>query len=56
MNTQSQNEITTAQESWVGIDEGRLTTQRSGGGFFTVLIFPLIAISALVFAAAELAK
>lgn len=56
MITQSSNESTTGLEGWVGIDENHLNTQRSGGGFLTLLLYPLIAFSALAFAAAELAK
>lgn len=56
MNTQSKTETTSGLEGWVGIDDSQLNTQRNGGGFLTLLLFPLIAFSALAFAAAELAK
>lgn len=56
MNTQSKTEITTGPDGWVGMDEAHLQAQRSGGGFLTLLMFPLIALAALAFAAAELAK
>ena len=56
MITQSSHETTTGLEGWVGIDDHQLNTQRSGGGFLTLLLYPLIAFSALAFAAAELAK
>jgi hypothetical protein len=56
MITQSNTETTTGPESWVGIDDKNLNTQRGGGGFLTLMLFPLIAFAALAFAAAELAK
>ena len=56
MITQSKRETTPGLEGWVGIDDSQLNTQRNGGGFLTLLLFPLIAFSALAFAAAELAK
>ena len=56
MTTQSKTENTVAAEGWVGIDDSQFRAQRSGGGFLTLLMFPLIAIAALAYAAAELAK
>jgi hypothetical protein len=56
MITQSKPETTSGLESWVGIDDSQLNIQRSGRGFLTLLLYPLIAFSALAFAAAELAK
>jgi hypothetical protein len=56
MNTQVKTDIKASAESWIGIDDRQLEVQRSGGGFLTLLLFPLIAFAALVFAAAELAK
>lgn len=56
MNTQSKTEIMAGPDGWAGIDDGQLETQRTGGGFLTLLMFPLIALAALAFAAAELAK
>ncbi|MGV3551906.1 hypothetical protein [Rhizobium sp.] len=56
MNTQSKTNMMAGPESWAGIDEGQFKTQRNGGGFLTLLMFPLIALAGLVFAAAELAK
>ncbi len=56
MVTQSKTENTVAAEGWVGIDDRQFQAQRSGGGFLTLLMFPLIAIAALAYAAAELAK
>ena len=56
MITQSNTETTTGPDGWVGIDDRNLDTQRGGGGFLTLMLFPLIAFAALAFAAAELAK
>lgn len=56
MNTQSKSEMMAGPDGWAGIDDRQLETQRSGGGFLTLLMFPLIALAALVFAASELAK
>ena len=56
MIAQSNKETTTSPEGWAGIDDGNLSTQRGGGGFLTLMLFPLIAFSALAFAAAELAR
>jgi hypothetical protein len=56
MNTQSKVNVAANAERWAGVDEGRMTAQRSGGGFLKLLMFPLIAVAALIFAAAELAK
>lgn len=56
MNTQSKNKMIAGPDGWAGIDEGQFKVQRTGGGFLTLLMFPLIALAALVFAAAELAK
>ena len=56
MNTQAKSEMMAGPDSWVGIDDRQFETQRSGGGFLTLLMFPLIALAALAFAAAELAK
>lgn len=56
MNTQSKNEPLATPDGWAGADDGQFRTQRSGGGFLTLLMFPLIALAALAFAAYELAK
>jgi len=56
MNTQAKSEMMAGPDGWVGIDDRQFETQRSGGGFLTLLMFPLIALAALAFAAAELAK
>lgn len=56
MNTQAKSEMMAGRDGWVGIDDRQFETQRSGGGFLTLLMFPLIALAALAFAAAELAK
>lgn len=56
MNTRTKTEIAVGPDGWAGIDDRQLETQRSGGGFLTLLMFPLIALAALPFAAAELAK
>jgi hypothetical protein len=56
MNTQSKTESMAGPDAWAGIDDGQFKNQRSGGGFLTLLMFPMIALAALVFAAAELAK
>lgn len=56
MDTRSKSETIAAPEGWAGIDENQFRTQRSGGGFLTLLMFPLIAFAALAFAAVELAK
>ena len=56
MITQSNTETTAGVDGWVGIDDRNLNTQRGGGGFLTLMLFPLIAFAALAFAAAELAK
>lgn len=56
MITQSKTETTGRPDGWVGIDDSDLHTQRSNGGFVTLLLFPLIALTALVFAAGELAR
>lgn len=56
MNTQSKPEVLAGPEGWAGIDERQFATQRSGSGFLTLLMFPLIALAALAFAASELAK
>ncbi|MBX9458809.1 MAG: hypothetical protein KL863_23755 [Rhizobium sp.] len=56
MITQSKTETIAGPEGWAGIDDRQLETQRSGGGFLTLLMFPLIALAALAYAAAELAK
>lgn len=56
MNTQSKNDVMTNPDVWAGVDEGHFRTQRNGSGFLPLLMFPLIALAALVFAAAELAK
>jgi hypothetical protein len=56
MITQSKTKTTVAPDGWVGIDDRDLDTQRGGGGFLTLMLFPLIAFTALAFAAAELAK
>jgi hypothetical protein len=56
MITQSKTETTAGPEGWMGIDDRDLNTQRGGGGFLTLMLYPLIALSALAFAAAELAK
>ena len=56
MNTQAKSEMMAGPDVWAGIDDRQLETQRSGGGFLTLLMFPLIALAALAFAASELAK
>ena len=56
MITQSNTETTAGPDGWVGVDDRNLNTQRGGGGFLTLMLFPLIAFAALAFAAAELAK
>ncbi|UVC11474.1 hypothetical protein IHQ71_13375 [Rhizobium sp. TH2] len=56
MITQTNTETTPGPDGWVGIDDRNLNTQRGGGGFLTLMLFPLIAFAALAFAAAELAK
>ena len=56
MNTQSKNEMMAGPDGWAGIDERQFKVQRTGGGFLTLLLFPLIAFAALAYAAAELAK
>lgn len=56
MNTQSKTKMTAGPDGWAGVDDGQFKTQRNGGGFLTLLMFPLIALAALAFAAAELAK
>lgn len=56
MNTQSKSEIVAGPDGWAGIDERQFQNQRTGGGFLTLLLFPLIAFAALAYAAAELAK
>jgi hypothetical protein len=56
MNTQSKTEMMPGPDGWAGIDNRQLETQRSGGGFLSLMMFPLIALAALAFAAAELAK
>jgi len=56
MITQSNTETSAGLEGWVSIDDSDLNTQRGGGGFLTLMMFPLIAFAALAFAAAELAK
>ena len=56
MNTQSKGEMIVAPDGWAGIDEQQFRTQRSGGGFLTLLMFPMIALVALAYAASELAK
>lgn len=56
MITQSKTETAVKSEAWVGIDDGQFQSQRSGGGFLSLLMFPLITFAALAFAAAELAK
>jgi hypothetical protein len=56
MNTHAKNEMMAGPDGWAGIEDRQLETQRSGGGFLTLLMFPLIALAALAFAAAELAK
>jgi hypothetical protein len=56
MITQSKTDVAAKTEAWVGIDDSQFHTQRSGGGFLTLLMFPLIAFAALAYAAAELAK
>lgn len=56
MNTQSKSDMMAGPDAWAGIDERQFETQRSGGGFLPLLMFPLIALAALAFAAAELAK
>ena len=56
MNTQSKTEMMAGPDSWAGVDDRQYGMQRSGGGFLTLLMFPLIALAALAFAAAELAK
>lgn len=56
MITQSKLEATASKESWAGIDDRQFGTQRSGGGILGLLLFPLIAFSALLFAASELAQ
>ena len=56
MNTQPKSEMMAGPDGWVGIDDRQFETQRSGGGFLTLLMFPLIALAALAFAASELAR
>jgi hypothetical protein len=56
MNTQTKRDMIPGPDGWAGIDEQQFRIQRSGGGFLTLLLFPMIAFAALVFAAAELAK
>ena len=56
MNAHSKTEMMARPDGWAGIDDGQFKTQRNGGGFLTLLMFPLIALAALAFAAAELAK
>jgi hypothetical protein len=56
MNTQSKSDVMVGPDGWAGIDDRQFETQRSGGGFLTLLMFPLIALAALAFAAAELAR
>ncbi|CAN7309844.1 hypothetical protein [Rhizobium sp. LjRoot254] len=56
MITQTNTKTTAGPDGWIGIDDRDLNTQRGGGGFLALLLFPLIAFSALAFAAAELAK
>lgn len=56
MNTQSKSDMMPGPDGWAGIDDRQFATQRSGGGILTLLMFPLIALAALAFAAAELAK
>ena len=56
MIAQSNTETRAGPDGWVGVDDRNLDTQRGGGGFLTLMLFPLIAFAALAFAAAELAK
>ena len=56
MNTQTKSEFIASPDGWAGIDEQQFRTQRTGGGFLTLLMFPMIALVALVYAASELAK
>lgn len=56
MITRSETESVVRPDGWAGVDDRQLETQRSGGGFLTLLMFPLIALTALLFAASELAK
>ena len=56
MITQSKTDTFAGPDGWAGVDDRQLDAQRSGGGFLTLLMFPLIAFAALAFAAAELAK
>jgi hypothetical protein len=56
MITRSKSDTVATPDGWAGVDDRQLETQRSGGGFLTLLMFPLIALTALLFAASELAK
>ena len=56
MIAQTNTETRAVPDSWLGVDDRNLDTQRGGGGFLTLMLFPLIAFAALAFAAAELAK
>ena len=56
MNTQSKSELTPGPDGLAGVDEQQFRAQRSGGGFLTLLMFPAIALVALIYAASELAK
>jgi hypothetical protein len=55
MITQTKTE-TMAADGWTAVDETQFRSQRSGGGILTLLLFPMIALAALLYAAAELAK
>lgn len=54
MITQSNSESSGSNENWTGVDDKFLNSQRSGGGLVSVLLYPAIAVSALVFALYEL--
>ena len=56
MTTQPRSEMMAGPDGRTGIDDRQFETQRSGGGFLTLLMFPLIALAALAFAASELAR
>ncbi|MCB1447277.1 MAG: hypothetical protein KDJ87_16165 [Rhizobiaceae bacterium] len=56
MITRSKPETIAGSDGWSGIDDRQFETQRSGGGFLKLLLFPLVAFAALAFAASELAR
>lgn len=56
MITHSKTEMVPGPDGWAGIDDRQFEMQRSGGGFLSLMMFPMIALAALAFAAYELAN